>query len=213
MLDLSILDFEKNGGLVTVVTQDAASGSVLMVAHIDRQALDRTLATGEMHYFSHTRGVWHEGAASGNTQKVVSLRCRLQWRRAVGACHPPRPSVPARDPNTCFVGPSTGNALAALDATIAGRAIVGVAVDRQARVPVAPTAPARLLDRPGIFVSRSWARPPPAHCGLRQCRPASRHGRGGRSPLPRPGRAGAQLGGWLFQCPACPGHVGPHRPA
>ena len=38
MLDLSILDFEKNGRLVTVVTQDAASGSVLMVAHIDRRA-------------------------------------------------------------------------------------------------------------------------------------------------------------------------------
>jgi len=59
MLDLSGLDYDKNGGLITVVTQDAASGMVLMVAHADRLAVERTLASGEMHYFSRTRGAWH----------------------------------------------------------------------------------------------------------------------------------------------------------
>src|SRR5665647_390265 len=73
MLDLSGLDYEKNGGLITVVTQDAGSGMVLMVAHADRAAVERTLASGEMHYFSRTRGPWHKGSTSGNTQKVVSL--------------------------------------------------------------------------------------------------------------------------------------------
>lgn len=73
MLDLSQLDFDKGGGLVTIVTQDARTGVVLMVAHADRQALERTLETGEMHYRSRTRGAWHKGATSGNTQRVVSL--------------------------------------------------------------------------------------------------------------------------------------------
>jgi phosphoribosyl-ATP pyrophosphohydrolase/phosphoribosyl-AMP cyclohydrolase len=72
-LDLDTLDFAKGAGLVTVVTQDAASGTVLMVAHADREAMERTLATGEMHYRSRTRGLWRKGETSGNLQRVVSL--------------------------------------------------------------------------------------------------------------------------------------------
>lgn len=72
-LDLGALDFEKNGGLVTVVAQDDVTGAVLMVAHADRDALARTMVTGEMHYRSRTRGMWHKGATSGNTQRVISL--------------------------------------------------------------------------------------------------------------------------------------------
>jgi len=63
MLDVAGLDFEKGGGLVTVVTQDARSGAVLMVAHADREALEKTLATGEMHYRSRSRGPWQIGRA------------------------------------------------------------------------------------------------------------------------------------------------------
>ena len=73
MLDLDALDFAKGQGLVTVVAQDARTGVVLMVAHADREALERTLATGEMHYRSRSRGLWHKGATSGNVQRVVSL--------------------------------------------------------------------------------------------------------------------------------------------
>jgi phosphoribosyl-ATP pyrophosphohydrolase/phosphoribosyl-AMP cyclohydrolase len=60
-------------GTVVVVTQDAATGRVLMVANADREALERTLESGEMHYRSRTRGLWRKGATSGNVQKVVSL--------------------------------------------------------------------------------------------------------------------------------------------
>src|SRR5919106_895072 len=67
------LDFSKGDGLVTIVTQDARTGAVLMVAHADREALERTVATGEMHYRSRTRGLWHKGATSGNVQRVASL--------------------------------------------------------------------------------------------------------------------------------------------
>ena len=73
MTPLPDLDFDKGNGLVTVVTQDARTGAVLMVAHADREALERTEATGEMHYRSRTRGLWHKGATSGNVQRVVSL--------------------------------------------------------------------------------------------------------------------------------------------
>ena len=69
----SDLDFSKGDGLITVVTQDSRTGAVLMVAHMDREAFDRTVETGEMHYRSRTRGLWHKGATSGNTQQVVSL--------------------------------------------------------------------------------------------------------------------------------------------
>ncbi len=72
-LDLDSLDFGKGGGVVTVVIQDADQGIVLMVACASREALERTLATGEMHYTSRTRGLWHKGATSGNRQRVVSL--------------------------------------------------------------------------------------------------------------------------------------------
>jgi phosphoribosyl-AMP cyclohydrolase / phosphoribosyl-ATP pyrophosphohydrolase len=67
------LDFDKGNGLLTVVAQDAVSGAVLMVAHMDREAFDKTVETGEMHYRSRTRGLWHKGATSGNTQRLVSL--------------------------------------------------------------------------------------------------------------------------------------------
>jgi len=121
MFDLSRLDFSKGGGLVTVVTQDAASGVVLMVAHADREAVERTLATGEMHYHSRTRGLWHKGATSGNRQRVVSLACDCDGDTllarviALGpACH--------TGATSCFIGADAGDALVALDATIAGRA-------------------------------------------------------------------------------------------
>jgi len=73
MLDLETLDFAKGGGYVTVICQDAESLRVLMVARADREALERTMQTGEMHYHSRSRGLWHKGATSGNVQRVVSL--------------------------------------------------------------------------------------------------------------------------------------------
>jgi phosphoribosyl-AMP cyclohydrolase / phosphoribosyl-ATP pyrophosphohydrolase len=62
-------------GLVTVVAQDAATGDVLMVAHMTREALDRTLATGQAWYWSRSRGqLWRKGETSGHSQRVVEVR-------------------------------------------------------------------------------------------------------------------------------------------
>lgn len=92
MLDLNSLDFGKGGGFVTVVAQDALTGAVLMVARADREALERTVATGEMHYHSRTRGLWHKGATSGNTQKVVSLSADCDRDAVVARVNPAGPA-------------------------------------------------------------------------------------------------------------------------
>ncbi len=62
-------------GLVPAVTQDAASGRVLTVAWMNREALRLTAETGEVHYWSRSRKkLWHKGEESGHVQKVKSIR-------------------------------------------------------------------------------------------------------------------------------------------
>jgi len=62
-------------GLIACVTTDAASGEVLMLGYMNREALERTILTGEAHYWSRSRQVlWHKGATSGMVQTVVELR-------------------------------------------------------------------------------------------------------------------------------------------
>lgn len=62
-------------GLITVVTTAAKDGMVLMVGYMNREALEKTIETGEAYYFSRSRQVlWHKGATSGLVQRVVELR-------------------------------------------------------------------------------------------------------------------------------------------
>jgi len=140
MLDLDLLDFRRGKGLVTVATQDVHTGQLLMVAHADREALECTIATGEMHYHSRRRGLWHKGATSGNRQRVVSLTPDCDGDAVLAlveqtgvACH--------TGTRSCFVvgevvedwsmeAPGAAEkrpeALVRLDATIAARAAAGV---------------------------------------------------------------------------------------
>ncbi|MEW6255119.1 MAG: phosphoribosyl-AMP cyclohydrolase [Pseudomonadota bacterium] len=61
-------------GLVTAIAQDAATGEVLMLAHMNAEALALTIETGEAHYYSRSRkALWKKGESSGQTQKVVDL--------------------------------------------------------------------------------------------------------------------------------------------
>lgn len=121
MLDLDALDFAKGGGLVTVVAQDVDSGAVLMVAHADREALERTLATGEMHYRSRSRGLWHKGATSGNVQQVVALLPDCDGDAILARVRSPGPACHTGS-RSCFGVPAlAADALSALDATIAAR--------------------------------------------------------------------------------------------
>ncbi|WP_375789290.1 phosphoribosyl-AMP cyclohydrolase [Bradyrhizobium sp. Pha-3] len=62
-------------GLVTCVATDAATGDVLMVAHMNDEALRKTIATGEGWYFSRSRNaLWRKGESSGQTQRVIEIR-------------------------------------------------------------------------------------------------------------------------------------------
>jgi phosphoribosyl-AMP cyclohydrolase / phosphoribosyl-ATP pyrophosphohydrolase len=66
--------FDQNG-LVPVVAQDAATGDVLTLAYANREAVEKTLSSGEAHYYSRSRSeLWRKGATSGNTQRVVEVR-------------------------------------------------------------------------------------------------------------------------------------------
>ncbi|MFA5081478.1 MAG: phosphoribosyl-AMP cyclohydrolase [Hydrogenophilaceae bacterium] len=62
-------------GLVPAIAQDAATGEILMVAWMNREALKRTAETGEAVYWSRSRRkLWHKGEESGHTQKVLEIR-------------------------------------------------------------------------------------------------------------------------------------------
>lgn len=62
-------------GLLSVVTTDAETGTVLMMGMMNKEALLQTIRTGEAHYWSRSRKcLWHKGATSGLTQKVVEMR-------------------------------------------------------------------------------------------------------------------------------------------
>jgi phosphoribosyl-AMP cyclohydrolase len=88
-------DFDKRGGLLTVVTQDADNGEVLMLAYMNREAWERTLATKTACYYSTSRqSLWVKGESSGNTQEVVEVRVDcdadavlLKVRQRGPACH------------------------------------------------------------------------------------------------------------------------------
>ena len=70
----TLLDFEKGGGLVTAIAQDEATGEILMVAHMNEAAFERTLKTGQAVYWSRSRAeLWHKGEKSGNVQHVKGI--------------------------------------------------------------------------------------------------------------------------------------------
>ena len=92
--------FDANG-LVTVVVTDAKSGDVLMVAHMNEEAIIKTVASGEAWYYSRSRKtLWKKGETSGHTQRVVELRVDCDqdalWLKVEqageGACHTGRRS-------------------------------------------------------------------------------------------------------------------------
>src|SRR6266540_1235742 len=62
-------------GLIPAVVQDAKTGEVLTLAYMNADSLQKTLATGETWFWSRSRSeLWHKGATSGNTQRVVEIR-------------------------------------------------------------------------------------------------------------------------------------------
>lgn len=116
------LDFTKQDGFVTVVAQDATTGAVLMVARADREAIERTESTGEMHYHSRTRGLWHKGATSGHVQRVVSLEPDCDADAVLARVVPQGPACHTGTVS-CFAHTATvADVVATVDAVIRDRA-------------------------------------------------------------------------------------------
>jgi len=68
-------DFSKSNGLIAAIAQDNETKQILMLAWMNEEAFEKTLETGEAHYYSRSRKcLWHKGASSGHTQKVHALR-------------------------------------------------------------------------------------------------------------------------------------------
>ena len=78
-LDTSSLVYDARG-LIPAIAQDAATGEVLMLAWMNAEAVARTLATGDVTYWSRSRNAfWVKGATSGNRQRLVEMRPDCDW--------------------------------------------------------------------------------------------------------------------------------------
>jgi phosphoribosyl-ATP pyrophosphohydrolase/phosphoribosyl-AMP cyclohydrolase len=123
LADLEVLDFSKLGSLVPLIAQDARTGEVLMIGFADRRALERTLVTGQVHFWSRSRSaIWKKGETSGNTLELESLHADCDGDAVLARVIPAGPACHTGE-RTCFGdgvdAPAAG--LARLDATIASR--------------------------------------------------------------------------------------------
>jgi len=93
-MELDFLKFDANG-LIPAIAQDAGTGQVLMLAYMNRESLEKTLASGKACYYSRSRkALWTKGETSGNYQRVVGIfydcdqdALLLQVEQKGAACH------------------------------------------------------------------------------------------------------------------------------
>ena len=117
-------------GLVPVIAQDAGTGEVLMLAYASGEAVEKTLSSGEAHYYSRSREeIWRKGETSGNTQKVVEVRLDCDGDALLYRVEPAGPACHTGE-RSCFFtslagsdgeSPDLGKTLTRLAGTIAGR--------------------------------------------------------------------------------------------
>ena len=118
------IDFGPDG-LVPTIVQDAETGEVLTLAYMNREALKRTILTGETHFWSRSRReLWHKGATSGNVQRVREMRLDCDGdallvlvERAGPACHTGAP--------TCFHRSLDGEVIPEAAATVTHGRLAG----------------------------------------------------------------------------------------
>jgi phosphoribosyl-ATP pyrophosphohydrolase/phosphoribosyl-AMP cyclohydrolase len=113
--DVQAIRFDERG-LVPCVVQDWRTGEVLMLAYLNADAIERTRATGEMHFFSRSRGeLWHKGETSGNVQRLRQLRYDCDGDAVVALVDPAGPACHTGE-RTCFYRELGGAADPAVDA-------------------------------------------------------------------------------------------------
>jgi phosphoribosyl-ATP pyrophosphohydrolase/phosphoribosyl-AMP cyclohydrolase len=121
VIDLELVDFSKAAGFVPLVAQDVETGTVLMVGVCNREALEATLATGELTFFSRTKGrLWKKGETSGNVLEVRDLRLDCD-RDSVLAIVKPRGPTCHTGAVSCFGTGDTADPIRALERVISER--------------------------------------------------------------------------------------------
>ena len=100
-MNVEALHFDDRG-LIPVVVQDVGSGALLMLAYADREAVERTLATGQAHFWSRSRqALWRKGETSGNTLGVVDVLADCDGDALLVRAHPAGPTC-HRGTRSCF---------------------------------------------------------------------------------------------------------------
>ena len=119
-LDLAALAFDKQGGLLPAVVQDAATGRVLMLGYMDAAAVQATLDTGLVTFFSRSKGrAWTKGETSGDVLRLVSIEADCDADTLLVQAHPAGPTCHLKR-ESCFPS-APADFLAELDALVRRR--------------------------------------------------------------------------------------------
>lgn len=101
--DSSFLDFDKQSGLITAVVQDAKTHRVLMVGYMNREAMDKTIETGHVTFFSRSRQkLWTKGESSGNFLMLKSIATDCDGDALLVQAEPIGPGVCHNGFESCF---------------------------------------------------------------------------------------------------------------
>ena len=118
--DSTALDWDKVGGLMPAIVQDAATLRVLMLGYMDKAALENTLQVGKVTFFSRSKQrLWVKGETSGNHLEVVDIRADCDADTLLITARPQGPTCHTGS-TSCF-GAAPGQFLGALDALVAQR--------------------------------------------------------------------------------------------
>lgn len=118
--DIDALAWEKQAGLLPAIVQDAATLRVLMLGYMDREALNVTLASGKVTFFSRSKGrLWTKGEASGHVLELVSIEADCDADTLLLQAHPHGPTCHLQRASCFPAAPADG--LAELDALIGQR--------------------------------------------------------------------------------------------
>ena len=119
-IDIDALAWDKQGGLLPAIVQDAATLRVLMLGYMDRDALGATLASGKVTFFSRSKGqLWTKGESSGHVLELVSIDADCDADTLLVRAHPRGPTCHLQRAS-CFPA-APGDGLAELDALVAQR--------------------------------------------------------------------------------------------
>jgi phosphoribosyl-ATP pyrophosphohydrolase/phosphoribosyl-AMP cyclohydrolase len=151
------IHFDDNG-LVPVVAQDADTGEVLMLAYANREAVEKSIETGEAFYYSRSRGeLWRKGETSGNTQRVVEVRLDCDGDALLYRIEPRGPACHTGE-RSCFFTLLAGALLAGSDEEVPdlGRTLTrlaGTIVERRREMPEGSYT-AKLFERGTGYVAQ-----------------------------------------------------------